>query len=584
MTMEPSSWPRISSLFEEALDQPAERRAAFLGAACGDDKELLQSVASLLRNHDRASAFLEAPAAIAADLDGFRTALSGKVVVGRYRLEEELGSGGFGVVYLASDLRLSGKKMAIKLMHEHWLRSTLMRARFKREVQALSRIQHPGVVLITDFGETEDSQVFLAMELVEGRTVRSMLEEGRLPLAQAADIVSQTASALEAIHRRDILHLDLKPENIMVTECGLVKIVDFGIARIIDPKPGSTLTTLMTGTPDYMAPEALMGRASRSSDVYSLAVIAYEMVTGQRPFHGANLGDLIERQRKAPAQPLKKLRPDLPARAERLIRRELAHEERDRPPGAGAFGEALADALVSEDSPVDRIGRRAILVGAGASALAGAGAWSLGGFLAPPAVPTGERIVEWSGTRDLKVAGFASHGEVEARPELNEDRSSIDRIHVFSKGEGAYCHPLTRAQRSQAWNKGWKLSFRFSNEEGDTWAEVDLAGFGPRFRVAAARSASQQVICGLVRELSSDPDSRLAGHNIPEGPRLTLVELVFSPSTRTATLFTNGARTAEGYSGLSEAQAGRGAGFGVSKYLGTPGSGLFQLFRFEIFT
>ena len=101
MTMEPSSWPRISSLFEEALDQPAERRAAFLAASCGDNRELLQSVESLLRNHDRANAFLEAPAAIDADFDGFRKALSGKVVVGRYRLEEELGSGVSQIVILS---------------------------------------------------------------------------------------------------------------------------------------------------------------------------------------------------------------------------------------------------------------------------------------------------------------------------------------------------------------------------------------------------------------------------------------------------------------------------------------------------
>jgi predicted Ser/Thr protein kinase len=278
----------------------------------------------------------------------------GVLVKNRYRIERELARGGFGVVYLARDEQLSSKPVVIKVLLEQSEHADWFAKKFRDEREALARLDHPGVVGVLDCGEMPDGKPYLVMQFVDGITLRTALGPQGLPLDRTARLVRQIAQALGAAHERGVYHRDLKPENIMLQDLGrgeeLVKIIDFGIATVKESAAAVTQVTRVAGSGSYMSPEHLMGKPSDRSDTYSLAVIAYEMLTGRRPFEPQSAIQLYWLQQQGVKLKPSELRPDVPAAAEQVILKALSFDPNERYARVRDFGEELARALMSSPS------------------------------------------------------------------------------------------------------------------------------------------------------------------------------------------------------------------------------------------
>jgi serine/threonine protein kinase len=279
--------------------------------------------------------------------------LVGSTLNSRYLIERELQRGGFGIVYLARDLQLHSRPVVIKVLLEDAYKSEYVVQKFRQEMEALSRIDHPGVIGIIDSGELSDGKPFIAMQYVDGSTLRSLMKPEGMDLEKSADIIRQIGRALTAAHDKGIFHRDLKPENVMLQELGhgeqQVKVIDFGIAKIKDSLVApNTDTNISAGTVSYMAPEQLSGRpVSAATDVFSLAEIAYEMLTGRKPFNPETTFELLEMQRSGVRISPTDLRPSLSAAAQAAIIKALSFEPNNRYARARDFGDDLARALTS---------------------------------------------------------------------------------------------------------------------------------------------------------------------------------------------------------------------------------------------
>ncbi|HEY6806113.1 MAG TPA: serine/threonine-protein kinase [Pyrinomonadaceae bacterium] len=276
----------------------------------------------------------------------------------RYLIEKEIGRGGMGIVYLGRDLRLHEKPVVVKVLLEKSLKDPWVIQKFEQEREALARVDHPGVVGILDTGKLADDKPYIVMQYIEGRSLREAIAdqpEG-LELAQAATVIKQIGSALNAVHEKKIYHRDLKPENILLQKLSRlddqVKILDFGIAKVKDSVSApSTITGGPTaGTVLYMSPEQLHGdRITAASDIYSFGVMAYELVTGRRPFKPSTIAHLADLQREGVRVKPSDLRPQLRAEADAAILKALAFDPRQRYQSAHEFGKDLASALTDEE-------------------------------------------------------------------------------------------------------------------------------------------------------------------------------------------------------------------------------------------
>ena len=286
-------WKRMDELFAVALEQEPAQRDAFLQAACADDMTLRAEVESLLAAHANAANFIKAPAAdFAADLlpENPAAANEGKRC-GPYRLIREIGHGGMGEVYLAArDDDQYRKQVAIKLVRRGMDIDLIIR-RFRHERQILASLDHPNIARLLDGGVTEDGLPWLAMEYIEGEPIDVHCDRHQLSIAERLKLFCTVCAAVHYAHQNLIIHRDLKPSNILVTADGEPKLLDFGIAKILDPElheqtMDQTLTTMRLMTPSYASPEQIKGETvTTASDVYSLGVILYELLTGHRPYH-----------------------------------------------------------------------------------------------------------------------------------------------------------------------------------------------------------------------------------------------------------------------------------------------------------
>jgi len=260
-----------------------------------------------------------------------------------YRILEVLGAGGMGEVYRAHDLHLD-RDVAVKVLSRGALADPVTRERFRREAHVLSRLSHPGVATIFDF-DTQDEIDFLVMEFVPGGTLGSRLRQGDLPVDEALRIGAEIAEALEDAHRKGFLHRDLKPGNIVLTQSGTPKLLDFGLARLLDGSRSAaalTQTGMVVGSLPYMAPEQLRGELEDSrTDVHALGTILYEMVTSQRPYDRERPEALMFEILHETARPVRSLRPEAPAELERLIESCLSKDRTQRPTSAGAVSQTL---------------------------------------------------------------------------------------------------------------------------------------------------------------------------------------------------------------------------------------------------
>ena len=287
--MSSSRFQRLQQIFEGALAQPVEDRRAWVRQACGGDVDLLLEIEALLDAHESPDeGFLERPVRIdPADLE----ALPEGTEIGSYRILRELGRGGMGVVYQALDNL--GRSVAIKTLPPVLAADRRLRERLEREARAAATIKHTGVATVYVFGEI-DGHLVIVSEYVPGKTLRTHVRRGPIEPTRAQAIARQIADALTAAHDAGVIHRDLKPENIVVTPSGLVKVVDFGIARI-QPSASARLTASSTGvgTPGYMAPEQIVGgNVTPRTDVYAFGIVFSEMLTGRHPLDRAP-GDLI---------------------------------------------------------------------------------------------------------------------------------------------------------------------------------------------------------------------------------------------------------------------------------------------------
>jgi len=286
--------------------------------------------------------------------------LIGQTIDERYVIESAIGQGGVGAVYLARDRKLHDKRVVIKILLDRSLQNEWVVQKFQQEKEALARVDHPGVVGILDTGELPDGKAYLVMQFIDGVTLRSQVKPEGMPLARAAEIIKQIGRALSAAHERGIFHRDLKPENIMLQSFGRgeeqVKIIDFGIAKLKDSLVApSTVTGATAGTVAYMAPEQLAGKSiSAATDIFALGAIAYEIVTGRKPFNPETGFELLEMQRSGVRVQPRDLRPALSTEANEVILRALKFAPAERFQTARDFGEVLAQSLDEESGTLDQ--------------------------------------------------------------------------------------------------------------------------------------------------------------------------------------------------------------------------------------
>ncbi|RJO77020.1 serine/threonine protein kinase [Nocardia panacis] len=268
---------------------------------------------------------------------------NGGMIADRYRLQRLIATGGMGQVWEALDTRLD-RRVAVKVLKSEFSADPTFRHRFRTEAKTTAQLNHPGIAGIYDYGETTDpfgsETAYLVMELVQGEPLNSVLNRlGRLSVAQSLDMLEQTGRALEVAHAAGVVHRDVKPGNILVTPTGQVKITDFGIAKAVDASP-VTKTGMVMGTAQYIAPEQAVGEdATAASDVYSLGVVGYEALAGQRPFTGDGaITVAMKHVREAPPP----MPSDLPANVRELIEITLAKDPALRYSRGGEFADAVA--------------------------------------------------------------------------------------------------------------------------------------------------------------------------------------------------------------------------------------------------
>ena len=291
--MKPERWQQVDQLFQAALEREPEERAAFISEACGGDDSLRREVEALLAADGQAGSLIEAPAyAVAAPLivGDDAQSLVGKSI-SHYQIISLVGKGGMGEVYRARDTKLD-RTVALKILPEEMSADAERMRRFVREAKAASALNHPNVAHIYEIGEA-DGVSFIAMEYVEGQTLAAKINGHPLETNEIVEIGSQIADALDEAHSKGITHRDIKPANVMLTPRGQVKVLDFGLAKIVKPQSvDSKVSTLVPtapgvvmGTVPYMSPEQALGHeVDHRSDLFSLGVVLYEMATGRLPF------------------------------------------------------------------------------------------------------------------------------------------------------------------------------------------------------------------------------------------------------------------------------------------------------------
>jgi eukaryotic-like serine/threonine-protein kinase len=332
--MDRPSSQRARELLGLASELSPEDQRVYLDRVCEGDEVLRSEVEALLaaREENEPTIILDYPETSAA-----RT-------IGVYRIEERIGAGGMGEVWSATDTRLR-RRVAIKFLPPRVTADASRVSRFENEARTASALNHPNILTVHELGEA-GSMHYIVTELVEGRTLRERMNEGPLPLDEALELGQQIASALAAAHEAGVVHRDIKPENVMIRPDGLVKVLDFGLAKLVEQTPGEIASALtkegsVLGTPSYMSPEQLRGEPiDPRSDVWSLGVVIFEMITGRRPFLGEP-SDMVARILRDDPPSMRSLIHDLPQPVESLIVKALQKERAKRHASAREMLEGL---------------------------------------------------------------------------------------------------------------------------------------------------------------------------------------------------------------------------------------------------
>src|SRR5262245_2658703 len=367
--MDAKRWGQIKEVYDRALDLGGDARDGFLAEACGDDGDLRREVESLLAAHAEAGTFLQAPAVEVAAreivADEFTSTVAANLpatpqLIGRelanYRIVSLLGRGGMGEVYLAEDKRLR-RKVALKMLPAQFTNDAERVRRFEREASAASATNHPNIITIHEIGQVDGAH-YIVTEFIDGQTLRQRMQTAKLSLNEVIDIAIQVAQALEAAHSAGIVHRDIKPENVMVRRDGLVKVLDFGLAKLTEERAGerenggarepstsaptlpiphspnpplSTDSGTVMGTASYMSPEQARGqRVDARTDIFSLGVALYEMIAGSPPFEGVNALDVISAILQKEPAPLSQIAAKAPIELEKIVGKALRKDREER--------------------------------------------------------------------------------------------------------------------------------------------------------------------------------------------------------------------------------------------------------------
>ncbi|NNE35996.1 MAG: serine/threonine protein kinase, partial [Rhodothermales bacterium] len=319
-------WKKIDAVFEAVLERPASERAAFLADSCGDDDELREEVEALLRALDDADkGFENTVSALDSSVVTTRQRKqNGDRYVGPFRLLGELGRGGMGVVYLAEDERL-GRKVALKALPPLLGVDEESKRRFVSEARAVSALDHRNIATLYEINVSEEGQFYMVFAYYEGETLRQRISRGPLLVSDALEIATDLAAALSAAHERGIIHRDIKPSNVLLTTDGQVKLLDFGVAKVAGER--ITRDGSRPGTVAYMSPEQEGGgEVDHRTDLWSLGVVVYEMVTGRLPFEGRNRAALLNAILNEDAGPIARVRPGVAQEVDLIVAKLLSRQ------------------------------------------------------------------------------------------------------------------------------------------------------------------------------------------------------------------------------------------------------------------
>ena len=357
--MTPARLQAIEKIYRAALDQEPNKIGAFLDTACEDDEPLRRKVEALLSSRQQARNFIETSAVGLASriIQNQQADVLVGQTIGHYKISKSIGTGGMGEVYLATDV-VAGRKAALKLLPMRFTGDAARLKRFQQEAHAVVALNHPNILTVYEIGE-DHSIRYIASELIEGETLRQRLTRGPMQLSEAVDVAIQVVSALAAAHQAGIVHRDIKPENIMLRPDGYVKVLDFGIAKLAESAfdqataDGAEPMTLaetnlgsILGTVRYMSPEQACPAdrgIDKSTDVWSLGVVLYEMVTGHVSFTGDTPGEVMAAILEKEPPPLARYITHPPVELQQIIGKTLRKDRKERYHSAHELLQALKD-------------------------------------------------------------------------------------------------------------------------------------------------------------------------------------------------------------------------------------------------